>query len=63
MAVYRPAITDVILSSNPANINTSFTISVSASEVEVVMYTVSKICGAAISGESISLAVNTKEAG
>jgi len=61
MAVYEPRISAVTISSNPVNINTSFTISVSVADVEVIMYTVSKISGAAISGQSITLATNNME--
>ena len=61
MAVYEPRINSVILSPNPANINASFAISVSVADVEIVMYTVSKISGAAISGASIALATNNVE--
>lgn len=62
MAVYQPAITAVTLTTNPININTTFKISVSVSEVEVVMYRVSKISGAAISGEGANPAVKFEEA-
>jgi len=61
MAVYEPKITAVAITPNPVNINKSFVISVSAEEVEVVMYAVSKISGAAKAGESISLTIS-KEA-
>jgi hypothetical protein len=62
MAVYEPAITSVTLSANPININTAFTISVAVTEVEVIMYRVSKISGAAISGEGTNPAVKFEEA-
>jgi hypothetical protein len=58
MAVYQPAITSVTLTTNPININTTFKISVGVTEVEVTMYAVSKISGAAICGETISLATS-----
>lgn len=61
MPVYEPKITSVAITPNPVNINKSFVISVSVEEVEVVMYAVSKISGAAKSGESITLATS-KEA-
>lgn len=61
MAVYEPKITAVAITPNPVDINTSFKITVAATEVEVVMYAVSKISGAAKSGESISLTIS-KEA-
>lgn len=62
MAVYEPSVSAVAITPNPVNINTSFFISVSVAEVEVTMYAVSKISGAAISGESISLATNAEVA-
>jgi hypothetical protein len=55
MAIYEPKVNDVSLSPNPVNINKSFLISVSVSEVEVVMYTVSPIAGAVKSGQSVVL--------
>ena len=61
MAVYEPKITAVAITPNPVDINTSFKITVAATEVEVVMYAVSKISGAAKSGEAITLATS-KEA-
>jgi hypothetical protein len=61
MAVYEPKITSVAIAPNPVNINKSFIISVSAAEVEVIMYAVSKISGAAISGEGANPAVKFEE--
>lgn len=59
MAVYQPAITAVTLSTNPVNISATFKISVAVTEV--VMYRVSKISGAAISGEGTNPAVKFEE--
>ncbi len=61
MSVYQPAITAVTLSTNPVNISATFKISVSVTEVEVVMYRVGKISGAAISGEGTNPAVKFEE--
>lgn len=55
MAIYEPKINTVTLLPNPVNINKSFTISVSVSEIEVIMYAVSRISGTFKSGESIVL--------
>lgn len=54
MAVYEPKVTAVTLTPNPANINSAFLISAAVSDVEVVMYAVGKICGAAICGEGVN---------
>lgn len=56
MAVYEPTITSVTLTPNPSNINQSFLISASVSDVQIVMYAVSKVSGAAICGDSVTLA-------
>lgn len=61
MAVYQPSITAVTLSTNPVNISATFKISVSVTEIEVVMYRVSKISGVAISGEGTNPAVKFEE--
>jgi len=61
MAVYEPRINSVSISPNPTNINASFTIAVSVSDVEIIMYTVSKISGASICGESVALATKITE--
>jgi hypothetical protein len=61
MAVYEPKITAVAITPNPVDINTSFKITVAATEVEVVMYRVGKISGAAISGEGTNPAVKFEE--
>lgn len=58
VAVYEPRVTAVMLTPNPANINSAFTIAVSVTEVEVIMYKVSAISGAAISGQSITLVIS-----
>lgn len=61
MSVYEPAISAVSITPNPVNINKAFLIAVSVTEVEVVMYRVSKVSGAAISGEGVNLAVKFEE--
>lgn len=62
MAVYEPKISMVSITPNPVNINTSFTISVSVSEVEVVMYKVSAVSGTIKSGQSIIIPNQTEVA-
>lgn len=60
MAIYEPKINAVTITPNPVSINTSFIISVSVSEVEVVMYKVSPISGTFKSGQAIKLNTNTE---
>jgi len=55
VAIYEPKVTAVTISPNPVNINTQFTISVSVTEVEVIMYKVSAISGTIKSGQSITI--------
>ena len=59
--VLMPFVTDVTITPNPANINQSFSIAVAVTEVAVIMYRVSKISGAAISGEGTNPAVKFEE--
>ena len=54
-AVLEPKITSVTISPNPVNINTSFTISVSVTEVQVTLYNVWPISGAYTAGQTINL--------
>lgn len=61
MAVYEPRISTVSVTPNPVNINKVFLVAVSVTEVEVVMYRVNKISGAAISGEGTNPAVKFEE--
>ena len=61
MAVYEPSISSVALTPNPLNINASLFISVGVAEVEVTMYTVSKVAGASYAGQSVSLATHQEE--
>ena len=61
MAVYEPKISAISITPNPVNINKAFLVAVSVTEVEVVMYRVSKISGAAISGEGTNPAVKFEE--
>lgn len=61
MAIYEPKISAISITPNPVNINKTFHIAVSVTEVEVVMYRVSKISGAAISGEGVNPAVKFEE--
>lgn len=60
MPVYEPKITSVAITPNPVNINKSFIISVSAAEVEVVMYKVSPISGTLKSGQTIKLSTHAE---
>lgn len=60
MTLYEPKINSVTLSPNPVNINNSFSVSVSVSEVAITMYKVSKIAGTFKSGQSVNLKT-TKE--
>ena len=57
-AVYEPKVTAVQITPNPAGINATLTIRVSVTEAEVTMYRVSKISGAAISGEAVNPAIH-----
>lgn len=61
MAVYEPKISAISITPNPVNINKTFLVAVSVTEVEVVMYRTSKISGAAISGEGVNPAVKFEE--
>ena len=61
MTVYEPRISAISIIPNPVNINKAFLVAVSVTEVEVVMYRVSKVSGAAISGEGVNPAVKFEE--
>lgn len=62
MAVYEPKINTVSITPNPVNINKTFLIAVSVTEVEVVMYKVSPISGTFKSGQTIKLSTHTEVA-
>lgn len=61
MSVYQPHVESVSITPNPATINSSFLLSASVTDIAVVLYRTSKISGAAIAGEVITLTA-TKEA-
>lgn len=57
--IYEPVISSVVISANPVNINTAFTISVTVNDVALTLYVVSKVSGSAIAGEAVN-PINTK---
>jgi len=58
VAVYEPKISGVTITANPVSINASFLISVSAADVEAVMYKVYPISGTIKSGQSVALSIH-----